>query len=121
MKQRYPIFALMLLFAMGSFSAFAQRTVSGEVTDAGGTGMPGVNVIVQASCVGASTDAAGSYSIVVSNDATTLVFSFIGYATQEAEIGNRSTVSVTMTEDTRQLGEVVVTALGVEREKKAMG
>jgi TonB-linked SusC/RagA family outer membrane protein len=121
MKQRYPIFTLVLFFVIGSFSAFAQRTVSGTVKDTGGNGMPGVNVIVKGTSSGTTTDANGQYSISVSSDATTLVFSFIGYATQEVEIGNRSTVDVSMAEDTKQLGEVVVTALGIERDKKALG
>ena len=120
MKQRYPIFAVMLLFVLGSFSAYAQRTVSGRVTDTGGNGMPGVNVIVKGTSVGTTTDASGNYSINAGQEATTLVFSFIGYATQEVEIGTRTSVNVTMAEDTRQLGEVVVTALGVEREVKAL-
>jgi TonB-linked SusC/RagA family outer membrane protein len=121
MKQQYPIFTLVLFFVIGSFSAFAQRTVSGTVKDTGGNGMPGVNVIVKGTSSGTTTDANGQYSISVTNDATTLVFSFIGYTTQEVEIGNRSTVDVSMAEDTKQLGEVVVTALGIERDKKALG
>ena len=120
MKQRYPIIAMMLLFVLGSFAAFAQRTVSGKVTDTGGTGMPGVNVIVKGTSVGTTTDADGNYSITVAPEATTLVFSFIGYTTQEVEIGNRSTINVTISEDTRQLDEVVVTALGVERDVKSL-
>jgi TonB-linked SusC/RagA family outer membrane protein len=120
MKQRYPIFAMMLLFVLGSFTAFAQRTVSGKVTDAGGNGMPGVNVIVKGTSVGTTTDASGDYSINVAADATTLVFSFIGYASQEVEIGNRTSVDVTMAEDARELSEVVVTALGVERDVKSL-
>src|SRR5690349_4403399 len=120
MKQRYPMFAMMLLFVIGSLSAFAQRTVSGRVTDTGGNGMPGVNVIVKGTSVGTTTDASGRYNISMDNDATTLVFSFIGYTTQEVEVANRTSVDVSMAEDTRQLSEVVVTALGVERDKKAL-
>lgn len=120
MKQRYPIFTLVLFFVLGSFSALAQRTVTGRVTDTGGNGMPGVNVIVKGTSAGTATDATGRYSLSVGNDAAALVFSFIGYATQEVAIGNQSTIDVTMEEDTRQLGEVVVTALGMEREVKAL-
>lgn len=110
----------MLLFVLGSFSAHAQRTVSGKVTDTGGNGMPGVNVIVKGTSVGTTTDASGDYSINVSQDGGTLVFSFIGYTTQEVAVGNRTTVDVTLVDDARQLSEVVVTALGIEREKKAL-
>jgi TonB-linked SusC/RagA family outer membrane protein len=120
MKQRYPIFALLLFFAVGSFSAFAQRTVTGNVTDAGGNGMPGVNVIVKGTSAGTTTDATGHYSIAVNEDATTLVFSFIGYSTQEVLVGNRTSVDISMAEDARELSEVVVTALGVERSVKSL-
>src|SRR5688500_7878785 len=120
MKQRYPIFTLVVLFVLGSLTAFAQRNVSGRVTDAGGNGMPGVNVIVKGTSTGTTTDATGNYTINAEQEATTLVFSFIGYATQEVEIGNRSTVDVSMSEDARELGEVVVTALGVERDVKSL-
>lgn len=121
MKQRYPIFALVLLFVLGSVTAFAQRNITGRVTDTDGSGMPGVNVIVKGTSVGTTTDATGGYTINVGQEASTLVFSFIGYGTQEVEIGNRTSIEVSMTEDTRQLGEVVVTALGIERDKKALG
>lgn len=121
MKQRYPIFTLMLFFVMTSFAAFAQRTVSGTVKDTGGNGMPGVNVIVKGTSAGTSTDATGHYTISISDDASVLVFSFIGFATQEVAVGTRTSVDVGMVEDTRQLTEVVVTALGVERDKKALG
>ena len=110
----------MLLFVFGSFSALAQRTVSGKVTDTEGSGMPGVNVIVQGTSVGTTTDANGDYSINVSQDGATLVFSFIGYTTQEIPVGNRTSIDVTLVDDARQLSEVVVTALGIEREKKAL-
>lgn len=110
---------LVLFFVVGSFSAFAQRTVSGTVTDAGGNGMPGVNVIVKGTSAGTSTDATGRYSISVNDDAT-LVFSFIGYTTQEIVVGNQTSINISMTEDTQQLSEVVVTALGVERNVKSL-
>lgn len=119
MKQRYPILALVLFLVCGSLSGFAQRTVTGSVTDAAGNGMPGVNVIVKGTSAGTSTDATGRYSISVDEGAT-LVFSFIGYTTQEVVVGSRTSIDVTMNEDTQQLSEVVVTALGVERNVKAL-
>jgi TonB-linked SusC/RagA family outer membrane protein len=120
MKQRYPVLILVMFFVIGSFSALAQRTVSGTVTDTQGNGMPGVNVIVKGTSAGTSTDASGRYSISISGDDNILVFSFIGFATQEVEVGNRTSLDVRMSEDARQLGEVVVTALGVERDVKAL-
>ncbi|HLT79979.1 MAG TPA: SusC/RagA family TonB-linked outer membrane protein [Cyclobacteriaceae bacterium] len=119
MKQRYQVFILGLLLVFAGGSAFAQRTVSGTVSDTQGTPMPGVNVIVKGTSSGTTTDAMGQYSVELGNG-TVLVFSFIGYLTQEVEVGARSTVDVTLTEDIQQLSEVVVTALGVEREVKAL-
>lgn len=120
MKHRYPIFILMLFFVMTSFTAFSQRSVSGTVKDTGDTGMPGVNVIVKGTSSGTTTDASGRYSISINDDASTLVFSFIGYTTQEVVVGSRTTIDVSIAEDTRQLNEVVVTALGIERNTKAL-
>ena len=121
MKQQYQILTLMLFFVLSSTMAFAQRTISGTVSDSNGQGMPGVNVIVKGTSAGTTSDANGRYSLAV-NDAgsTILVFSFIGYATQEVDAGTRTTVDVTMAEDIRELSEVVVTALGVERSTKAL-
>ncbi len=120
MKKRYPIFTLVLLFVIGSFPAFSQKTIAGRVTDTGGNAMPGVNVVVKGTSVGTTTDATGNYTLSASNEANTLVFSFIGFVTQEVEIGNRTTVNVSMSEDLQELSEVVVTALGIERSTKAL-
>ena len=121
MKQRYRILSVLLFFVVASVTALAQqKTISGTILDSNGTGMPGVNVIVKGTSSGTTSDSDGKYSIAVGADATTLVFSFIGYATQEVEIGNRTTVDVSMTEDINELNEVVVTALGIERNTKAL-
>src|SRR5688572_26412366 len=119
MKQRYQILAVMLFFVLGSFHALAQRTVSGKVSDSEGKGMPGVNVIVKGTSTGTTTNTDGQYNISLGDGSTVLVFSFIGYATQEIDVGTRTTVDVGMTEDVAQLNEVVVTALGIERNTKA--
>ena len=121
MKQRYPIFIWVLFFLIGcSYAASAQRTVSGTVSDPAGNRMPGVNVIVKGTSAGTSTDANGQYSISMGENETILVFSFIGFTTQEVDAGTRTTVDITLAEDLQELGEVVVTALGVERERKAL-
>lgn len=120
MKQRYQILAALLLFVLTSLTALAQRTVTGTVSDPAGKGMPGVNVIVKGTSTGTTTDSNGQYNISMNEGATTLVYSFIGYSSQEVEVGNRSSVDVSLTEDVTQLGEVVVTALGVERSTKAL-
>jgi len=121
MKQQYRILTWILFFFMSSTIAFAQRTITGTVSDSQGQGMPGVNVIVKGTSAGTTSDATGRYNLAV-NDAgpVTLVFSFIGYATQEVDAGTRTTVDVSLAEDVRELSEVVVTALGIERSTKAL-
>src|SRR5690606_14836318 len=99
-----------------------ERTVTGTVTaEEDGSPLPGVNVVVKGTTSGTVTDVAGRYSVAVPPEGGTLIFSFIGLITQEVEIGDRTTIDVRMTEDIRQLGEVVVTALGVERESRTLG
>ena len=98
------------------------RTISGTVSsDEDGSGLPGVNVILQGTTVGTTTDVNGSYSLDVPSDGSTLVFSFIGLASQEVAIGSRSVVDVVMSSDVEELQEVVVTALGITKEKAALG
>jgi len=106
-----------------AISAWAQeRVVSGKVTSAeDGSTLPGVNVVLKGTTNGTVTDASGSYSLSVPASGGTLTFSFIGFATKEEVIGERSVVDITMGLDVQQLGEVVVTAVGLEREKKALG
>jgi len=115
----------MSLFLLSTLlqEAMAQnRTVTGRVTDASSNeGLPGVTVLVQGTQVGTATDATGSYSINVPEGGTTLIFSFIGYTTTERAIGNATTINIGLATDAKQLGEVVVTALGREEEKKTLG
>jgi hypothetical protein len=94
--------------------------VSGKVTSDEGQGMPGVNILVKGTSTGTITDAEGNYSINADPGAT-LLFSFIGYTSQEVPVGNRSTINVTLKADVKQLGEVVVTALGIKKEAKKLG
>lgn len=103
-----------------SISAWAQ-TITGKVTAAGdGSALPGVSVLVKGTTNGTTTDMDGSFTVNASSNST-LVFSFIGYQTQEERVGNRSVLNVVLTEDETILNEVVVTALGVKREKKSLG
>jgi TonB-linked SusC/RagA family outer membrane protein len=110
-----------LLFAMG-YGLFAQtRTVSGKVTDPKtGSGVPGVTVSVKGSTVSSQTSADGLFSIPA-QDGNTLVFSSIGFKTQEVRVGTSSNLDISLETQTGELSEVVVTALGVSREKKTLG
>lgn len=100
----------------------AEVTVTGKVTAADdGSPLPGVNVYVKGTQVGTITDTQGSYSLTVSDDNGTLVFSYIGYATQEVEVGGRTKIDVVLEPNTETLSEVVVTALGIKREEASLG
>jgi hypothetical protein len=105
-------FLLVCGFIACTFVVVAQeRTVSGRVTAADDGGpLPGVSVVVKGTTIGTSTDSEGNYSLAVS-DGTTLVFTFIGLASQEIAIGTRTTIDVSLSTDVTQLSEVVVTAL----------
>ena len=96
------------------------RTVSGKVTSKeDGTALPGVSVSVKGTTKGVLTNAEGNYKISVSGDAT-LSFSFIGMASKSVKVGSQTKIDVSMVEADNSLNEVVVTALGVKQEKKAM-
>lgn len=120
MKQQYQVLSVMVMLVLASFSALAQRTVTGKIVDNQGVSMPGVNVIVKGTSAGTTSDSEGAYSIAVPNDEAILVYSFIGYASQEAPVGSRTSIDITLEEDVAQLSEVVVTALGIERSTKAL-
>jgi TonB-linked SusC/RagA family outer membrane protein len=112
----------MLLVCSLWVPAWAQeRTITGRVTAAeDGTPIPGASILLKGTTKGANSDAEGFYSISVPGTGGTLVFSFVGAASQEVAIGNRAKVEVELKNDSKQLGEVVVTALGQQREKKAL-
>ena len=102
-------------------SAYAQQTVTGIVTDEEGLGIPGVSVLEKGSNNGTITDVDGNYSLGVSSNDVVLVFSFVGMKTVEEAVNGRSTINVSLATDAVGIDEVVVTALGIKREKKALG
>ena len=116
------LLSFVLVFALLQQQVMAQgRTVTGRVTDQEtGQGLPGVAVLVKGTTVGTTTGANGEYSINVPANGNTLVFRFIGYTTIERAIGNAATIDVTMGVDAKQLQEVVVTAVGIERQKRSL-
>ncbi len=111
---------LLLLFCLAAPAIYAQ-TVTGKVSDELGTGLPGVNVIIKGTSSGTVSDSNGEYTLALSPDAKTLVFSFIGYATQEVSIDGRTSISVQMTPDATQLGEVVVIGYGEQKKEAITG
>jgi len=93
--------------------------ISGYVSDNKGN-LPGVSVIVKGTTIGTETNFDGKYSIKIPNSKSTLVFSYLGYKTEE-RLTNNSTINVTMQENNISLDEIVVTARGIKREKKVLG
>ena len=117
MKKLMLLFAF---FAVMGMQIYAQKTITGTVTDDGGGALPGVSVTVKGTTQGTMTGNDGAYSIEVASDATALVFSFVGMATQEVKITG-DVVNVVMKVGDTELEELVVTALGISRDKKALG
>ena len=99
-----------------------ERMVTGKVSSSeDGSTLPGVNVVVKGTTNGTVTDVDGNYKLSVPAGGGSLVFSFIGLATQEVAIGERQVIDIGLSLDVRQLSEVVVTAQGIEREQKSLG
>src|SRR5690606_339576 len=84
-------------------------------------GIPGVNVVVKGTQSGTITDATGRYSVSVTDANAVLIFSSIGFNTREVPVGGRSVIDVSLEPSVSTLSEVVVTALGIEREEKSLG
>lgn len=119
MKKRLLNLAVLLLLV--GASAMAQ-TVSGKVTSSvDGASIPGASVLVKGTSTGTSTDADGKFVINVSDvNNQVLIVTFIGFASQEIAITGRSVIDISLDEDATELGEVVVTALGIARETKTL-
>ena len=123
MKKIYTIILLgtfCLLACCGQLFA-QQRSVSGTVTDDKNVGMPGVSVYVKGTTIGTTTDINGKYQLNVSGTNPTLVYSFIGYTTQEIPAGARTLIDVQLKEDAQTLDEVVVVAYGTARKGDVTG
>jgi TonB-linked SusC/RagA family outer membrane protein len=110
---------LVCIFSLLSATIYAQ-TVTGTVSSFTGEKLAGVSVIVKGSTTGTSTDAEGKYQIAVSSNAT-LVFSSVGYLTLEVPVNGRTVIDVSLATDNGNLGEVVVTALGISKESRRLG
>ena len=109
-----------LAFAFPLLLWAQERTVTGNVTSADeGVGLPGVNVLIQGTTQGTTTDVDGNYSIRATPEVN-LIFSFVGYENQIVPVGNQSIINVRLVLDVSTLEEVVVTAFGLEKQKKAL-
>jgi TonB-linked SusC/RagA family outer membrane protein len=118
MKQ---LFITLFFLLSGAGAIFAQRAVSGTVTDEAGTPLIGANVIAkESSAVGTITDIDGNFKLQLPENVKTLVFSYAGYSNKDIEIGNSTVFNVVLSEG-KILEEIVVTALGIKRDKSNLG
>jgi hypothetical protein len=113
-----------LLVLMGivlaSFSTMAQEITGTVKSAADNSALPGVSVIVKGTTNGITADANGAYRISA-NSSATLVFSFVGFDSQEIVVRNSTIINVSLSEDAQNLQEVVVTALGIKKDAKKLG
>ncbi|MEM0938814.1 MAG: SusC/RagA family TonB-linked outer membrane protein [Bacteroidota bacterium] len=115
-----------LVFIMTSLlaisQAFAQKKISGQVVDSeSGEGFPGANIVIKGSALGTITDFEGNFTLTVPDENTILVVSYIGFDSQEVIVGTKTELNVSLSPNTTQLSEVVITALGIERDERALG
>ena len=113
---------MLSLFLVGvSMGSFAQKTVTGKVIDEGGLPLPGVSVVIKGTTTGTVTGVDGDYSVAnVSNNAT-LVFSFVGMASQEIAVGNQTTINITMEASSIGLDEIVTVGYGTQKKANLTG
>jgi TonB-linked SusC/RagA family outer membrane protein len=119
MKTKFSGILTLLLAFVVQLTFAQEKTVSGTILDNSGLPLPGATVLVKGTTTGTSSDFDGNYSIKA-NAGATLVFSFVGYTTQEVKVGSSNTINVTLGEDATSLEEVVVTALGIKRNPKEL-
>jgi TonB-linked SusC/RagA family outer membrane protein len=105
----------------GIYEIHQQRNVSGTVADTEGVPLPGVNVTIKGSTTGAITNLQGNYTIAVSSPDDILVFSFVGFQTQEIQVSNQTTINITLEEDIEALEEVIVVGYGVQKKESVVG
>lgn len=112
---------MVLLFVAVSAQVQAQLQVSGVVKDENGSALPGVNVLEKGTSNGTTTDASGQFSLAVNNSSSVLVFSFIGYLSEEMVVGNQTQISFTMVPDVTSLDEIVVVGYGSQKKSDLTG
>jgi TonB-linked SusC/RagA family outer membrane protein len=112
---------LSLALMLCSLASFAQIAVTGSVKDQKNEAIPGVSILIKGSGNGTTTDANGAFKITVPNKSSVLVLSSIGFESKEIIVDNRTQFDIQLTEDTKSLSEVVVTALGIKKDARRIG
>ncbi|WP_216859154.1 SusC/RagA family TonB-linked outer membrane protein [Hymenobacter citatus] len=125
-RQTWHVTLLMVLAALFVFLPFsglaqATRSISGRVTDANSNALPGVTIIIPGTTVGTSSGSDGSFELQVPAATTTLAISSVGYTSQRVDITGKSTVQISLQEDSKALGDVVVVGYGTARKEDVTG
>jgi hypothetical protein len=121
MKKKIFLLILVVGVSLG-FLIAQERTITGQITSAiDGSVLPGVNVVLKGTSSGVVADSHGKYQIKVPEKGGTLVFSFIGYKSQEVVLGISNVLNITLSEDATQLSEVVITGYGAQKKKSLTG
>jgi len=116
------ILSLFMIVCIAASVIAQTRTITGTITSSDDNQpIPGVSIKIRGTQAGAITDAAGKYSLTIPSGSTTIEFSYIGYVTQSRPIGSSGSINVVLTPDAKVLGEVVITALGIEASKDKLG
>ncbi|MGE5425327.1 MAG: carboxypeptidase-like regulatory domain-containing protein, partial [Syntrophothermus sp.] len=119
--RKFMILLALMLF-IGMQVASAQRTITGTVTSSEDKApIPGATVLVKGTTIGVITDVDGKFTLSVPQDKNVILVSFVGMKTQEITLGTENTYNVVLEPEVKELEGVVVTALGITREKKALG
>ena len=120
---RQKVILSVLLCLTMAFQGFSQVSISGKVSDDTGVGLPGVNVVVKGTMMGTLTDSNGSYVLqnVPGGSNAVMVYSFVGFVTQEVPVGSQRVINVVLKEDISEIDEVVVVAYGTARKKDLTG
>lgn len=119
MRKQLLFYILAILFLC--YGAMAQRSVSGRIVDSEGSPLVGVTVTIKGTTTGTTTDLDGNYRLSVGDNGGTLVFTYVGFATQEMEIGSRTVIDVSLGEDVTELSEIVITGYGQQLKTELTG
>lgn len=121
MKNNFKKVGFLAVLLLSVQLLFAQTTITGKVTDSNQESLPGVSVVVKGTTVGTVTQIDGNFSLSVPENAQTIVFSFIGMKTAEEEINGRSTIDITMEDESIGVDEVVVVGYGTQKKANLTG
>ena len=121
MKKHYLLFGFLFLLLPLQLLVAQTRTIKGNVSDANKEGLIGVTVSLKGTTVGTVTDENGDYSITIGSGNDILVFSYVGFISQEITAGSQTVVNITLAEDVQNLSEVVVVGYGTQKKSQLAG